>query len=724
MFVDVPILTKPEIRKDIREIQRSTIEDSDSECSVKSEDIHDDRNSYPVKPRKAPRWATQGTRDAQSSGGYDNFGDDGRDVFYDVVNVESTLNYLKNIRNTKRKLWDAEEERDAIDQQRQSYQYSVISNAKRISADRKQQEGYYKVMQGAYMRALLLQSAHTKQSTMIWDVLNALRRRKSATKAIEESITKLKAQVSSSKPRGKASSKVKDVDNGNDGSTAVLCVFLKGINKEVYLYRGQWVATNMGEGCIENIYPDQEKVIIALPFGTMYSNIRRVVCWGLPGEDNSLAEGLDVASDRALCLRWKSMENILTMTGDARRGINEELLNLTELTSNAVKNSASSSSKAATSEGDIYITDNGHSVSNTTSYADLVQQDIDTMEYDPENHNRLLANLASMSGNGAEVAAAYHLPLQKDANHTRSRMKSQLTGDSLDMMKLEDPEITMCPPNVLPHFVMSKVHKEYDDVLIHPNALSGSSLAKTQHYTTGNLVWDANTLTMKNSLDEKIEKMNELEADLEECQAQVNTLRRHAVKLAKDTSTLRMSMFTRRIRHRNTLHEHGVIEGLAHHPPNGDEGSASSEALADMAGMMNDKEPSTAPGIKSMYGKKWPPQGAHKDHATIEIGGVTIGKPGGRGKPPGWGTAAGRYASGHGASAKRDAYTAALAAVNAAGGPDMVEEARLLAQEQEEEEEDEKLSPGTESDRKKRSRIVEADWLATNEVLSGTRPRT
>ena len=57
MVSDVPILTKPEIRKDIREIQRTTIEDSDSECSVKSEDIHDDRNSYPVKPRKAPRWA-------------------------------------------------------------------------------------------------------------------------------------------------------------------------------------------------------------------------------------------------------------------------------------------------------------------------------------------------------------------------------------------------------------------------------------------------------------------------------------------------------------------------------------------------------------------------------------------------------------------------------------------------------------------------------------------
>ena len=144
--------------------------------------------------------------DEEACNGDDYFGDDGRDVFYDVVNVESTLNYLKNIRNTKRKLWDAEEERDAIDQQRQSYQYSVISNAKRISADRKQQEGYYKVMQGAYMRALLLQSAHTKQSTMIWDVLNALRRRKSATKAIEESITKLKAQVSSSKPRGKATS--------------------------------------------------------------------------------------------------------------------------------------------------------------------------------------------------------------------------------------------------------------------------------------------------------------------------------------------------------------------------------------------------------------------------------------------------------------------------------------------------------------------------------------
>ena len=46
------MLTKPEIRKDMREIQRSLQADSDSECSVKSEDVLN--SEYPVKPRKTP----------------------------------------------------------------------------------------------------------------------------------------------------------------------------------------------------------------------------------------------------------------------------------------------------------------------------------------------------------------------------------------------------------------------------------------------------------------------------------------------------------------------------------------------------------------------------------------------------------------------------------------------------------------------------------------------
>jgi hypothetical protein len=332
---DVLILAKPEIRIDIREIQRSTIDDSDSECSVHSEDVLDCRNDYPVKPRKAPRWSSGG-REIHSGDHGDN---EAGEKIYDVANVENTLNYLNNVISQKNSLWKLEVERERIDQERQSYQSSVITNVKRISSEQKEEEGYYRVLQAAYIRALLLQSARVKQTTMVWDVLNALKRRKSSIEAIDEGILKLKTQFSNSSGKtssknarsSKSKDKNKDKDNDDypDGSTNVLCVTLNGSkDRDVYLYRGQSIATSMGNGCVEQIFPSLDKVVIRLSFGLMYSSIRRTVCWGLPG-DVTIGEedGLDVASDRALCLRWKTFENPLTMEGEVRRGMNEALNN-------------------------------------------------------------------------------------------------------------------------------------------------------------------------------------------------------------------------------------------------------------------------------------------------------------------------------------------------------------------------------------------------------------
>jgi len=60
-------LTGPEIRKDIREIQRTQTVESDSEGSVRSDEVL--FSAYPVKPRKTPKhWMQTG---ANRGGGMD-----------------------------------------------------------------------------------------------------------------------------------------------------------------------------------------------------------------------------------------------------------------------------------------------------------------------------------------------------------------------------------------------------------------------------------------------------------------------------------------------------------------------------------------------------------------------------------------------------------------------------------------------------------------------------
>ena len=103
------MLTKPEIRKDMREIQRSLQADSDSECSVKSEDVLN--SEYPVKPRKTPRWH-------QSHHDHDSFGvarggeGAGKIDFYDPKAADAILAEIKQIASTHKALYAKEKERE------------------------------------------------------------------------------------------------------------------------------------------------------------------------------------------------------------------------------------------------------------------------------------------------------------------------------------------------------------------------------------------------------------------------------------------------------------------------------------------------------------------------------------------------------------------------------------------------------------------------------------
>ena len=139
-------LTGPEVRKDIREIQRTTQCESDSECSVNSEDIL--HSVYPVKPRKNPKNLSQIQRDvlrrneggstgpatttsrtqASSNAGGIQHSRHSREVekdqrlepqAYDTALADPVLQYIDGIKASKRSIYDAEMERQRIEEHKE-----------------------------------------------------------------------------------------------------------------------------------------------------------------------------------------------------------------------------------------------------------------------------------------------------------------------------------------------------------------------------------------------------------------------------------------------------------------------------------------------------------------------------------------------------------------------------------------------------------------------------
>ena len=77
-------------------------------------------------------------------------------------------------------------------------------------------------------------------------------------------------------------------------------------------------------------------------------------------------------------------------------------------------------------------------------------------------------------------------------------------------------------------------------------------------------------------------EISRLEAELESVQDTVSTLRRSSARLASETSSTRMKMFTRRIRHRNTLLEHGIDSSNTVPPVQATGGASGGETATGM----------------------------------------------------------------------------------------------------------------------------------------------
>lgn len=544
-------LTKPEVRKDIREIQRTLNAESDSDDDIRTEDIIDCRNDYPVKPRKAPRGTGGG-----GLGDRDEQGHRVDQVYYDVTVVESTMSYINNIRTTKPELWAAEVERDRLDALRHSIQSTLLTEAKHFQAQKKEQEGYFRLLQGAHMRGMLLQNAHARQNTMTYDVLKALKIRRENLALLDSEILRLKTlytnakSVRSTTKSTKSGGKNSAAANNQPGTTSVLHVAVGAgtpTARDIYLHRGQHINTPMGEAVIQTIFPSAGKVVLRLPFGIMYSALRRVLCWGAhsgpSGSTSDLGSGLDVASDSALTLKWKKLRHTLCIPSEAARGIAAAISPLV-------------AQQAANPDPVV-----GEAPEDVAPMEEVGAHDVE--EPDPENDNRLLFSISQgSSGGGEESMAKYFLPVVADtANTELTRPKLKASVVETIGPGVVDPRLVMAPPAALPYLLDQKLLAKNMDTRLCPTSITSTS--PNQPGVTGTLTWDANTEVMKRALQERGQKIESLETELFGTYEAISASRRRAAKLAVETSALRMAMFTRRVRHRNNLSDRGINGGPA-----------------------------------------------------------------------------------------------------------------------------------------------------------------
>ena len=151
---------------------------------------------------------------------------------------------------------------------------------KKLSKDKREQENYFRVIQGYTIRSIKLHGLYNFQNIVLTDVIDTLQNRRSVIGALETETTRLKALLASEKKlSAKADSSHPRHQQTRETETSVLKVYLEKARKEVTLFKGQQIATPMGIGIIEAIIPQDEKLVVRLPFGLLYANLRRAVCW-------------------------------------------------------------------------------------------------------------------------------------------------------------------------------------------------------------------------------------------------------------------------------------------------------------------------------------------------------------------------------------------------------------------------------------------------------------
>jgi hypothetical protein len=466
----------------------------------------------------------------------------------------------------------------------QSLISTVRNTSMRNAKEQEENQNYFRLMQGVHLRELRLLSMQSAHNALLLDILLGLRRRREAAATIAAETARLKAGVaaataSTSRSRQSAAQKAAQAAALTvfDGSTAVLRVNLNLSGQQVVLYKGQWIHTPMGDGQITGIFPAQHRVVVKLSFGVMYCNLRRLVTWG-PAK----GEGLDLTSEASLPRYCKQALATLSVPPAAERMIRQLVDPLRDAADDDEYDRADAANEGEAKKndgGDAGMDVDDTDAQSVASVGSAAAGDEEARENTrrPRSDSLTLqqgsssatggaaaiggANIGSLDGLESLFPLPMHPPAKGSAEALLSRraLRAEAKRDFGDH-PLSSAPFLFAPPAALPALVDHALNSSTvkPRLVICPAALSGAGRLGA----TGHLAWDADLPVMRSALQTLGAEIRRLEDEQLSYIVQTARVRQQCSQLAVDTSALRMSMFTRRLRHRSNLYAHGVSPSM------------------------------------------------------------------------------------------------------------------------------------------------------------------
>jgi len=457
----------------------------------------------------------------------------------DDQQIEDMFQFLDSIKASNRDLYDGELEREGLENQMMAYKVKYNQTKRNFSDIKEEQENYLHVLQVLYMRALKLHKAYSFQNSMMYDILAALKRRNELAASIENDTQKLKSMLQPAK-RGPAS-KSKDKDNSGlvEGETSVLRVELKKSGKTVLLYKNMWICTPMGEGQVITILPLQQKIIIKLPFGLMYSHIARVVSWGQKGES------LDTVSDQALQEEWDHIKNNINITWKRLQQIRSIVDPMEEI-------------EQTTDGDDDNSVDESAGENEATVRPQIPAPISQSIPMDTQSsNNEFTVNIGSYKTMEPKNRL---FPIQSSSDpsvpNARELLRKSVYKDSFtDPLPLTNIALASVPPAAAP-YIVEKIYKEGGNrTIIHKSALQDGGVGGT----TGSLGWSGEIDELKAGLQFLGDQIRKLEGEQRSYISAIESIRHKCTSYYQNTAAIRLGIYSRRNRHRNNLQLGGQI---------------------------------------------------------------------------------------------------------------------------------------------------------------------
>ncbi len=474
--------------------------------------------------------------------------------------VLEAFQYLKDVKSNYRDVYDIEEERSACEQQLLSYKNSAFTLLKEVKDSNLGQQNFIRLLQGLYIRALKLHSYNSKNNTMIYNILENIRRLKSYMELINDysnnyqALSTISAQANNSGKRNNSKNKASQQNSSNiqtlvnnagiaNGETNLLKVSIKKHNKEIVLFKGQCINTPMGIGTITCIKPKELKVVLKLPYGVLYAHVAKVVSWGNHGD------ALDVTSSYSLHNKLSSINNI-SIDQLTQVKINQSINNESN------ENTVSEQVDDNTDNDD----DNSNSKENGETEGNENAMDVVTNEEEEAVEDSI------------DKLPKY--PLQptvkcnKRADFSKS-LNNELLTRPHSLIAL--PFATIAP-NTIP-YVVENIDKSYMNANISINTNALNKLKHT-YCSSSHHVWNGTVEDYQSQINKIKDEIVKLEKEQQDYMNQIQSYRMQYAQLTSDTSMVRLGMYTRRMRHKTYLASNGFQS-----PISGATTSSTAEAL-------------------------------------------------------------------------------------------------------------------------------------------------